>query len=43
MQNNTLGRYLNLDDFCTCTRTYQKYRDLINPYPQNVEETIPAL
>lgn len=43
MQSNMLGRYLNLDDFCTCTRTYQKYRDLINPYPQNVEETIPAL
>ena len=43
MQPQLLGRYLNLDDFCTCTQTYQKYRDRINPYPQNVEETIPAL
>ncbi|KAM3099945.1 hypothetical protein ACKFKF_13235 [Phormidesmis sp. 146-12] len=38
-----LGRYLNLDDFCTCTQTYQKHQDLINPYPQNIDETIPAL
>jgi hypothetical protein len=43
MQPQLLGRYLNLDDFCTCTQTYQKYRDLINPYPKNTEETIPAL
>ncbi|MBD1859697.1 MULTISPECIES: hypothetical protein [Leptolyngbya] len=43
MQNQMLGRYLDLDDFCTCTQTYGKYRDYIYPYPQNVEETIPAL
>jgi hypothetical protein len=43
MQSTMLGRYLNLDGFCTCTCTYQKYRDSINPYPQNLEETIPAL
>jgi hypothetical protein len=43
MQNQMLGPYLSLDDLCTCTQTYQKYHDLINPYPQNVDETIPSL
>ena len=51
MQSATLGRYFSLEDFCTCTQTYRKYRDRritqvrnrINPYPENVEETIPAL
>ncbi|MBW4542652.1 MAG: hypothetical protein KME43_26520 [Myxacorys chilensis ATA2-1-KO14] len=46
-----LGRYLSLEDFCTCTKTYRKFVDSfatrgrarINPYPQNTEETIPAL
>jgi hypothetical protein len=38
-----LGRYLSLADFCTCTQTYRKYVDKIDPYPQNLEETLPAL
>lgn len=38
-----LGRYLSLEEFCTCTQTYQKYANRIDPYPQNVEATIPAL
>ena len=40
----SLGKYLTLQDFCTCTQTYRKYCDKINPYPQtNIEETISAL
>jgi hypothetical protein len=38
-----LGRYLTLEEFCTCTQTYRKYADRINPYPENLGETIPAL
>ncbi|MBK4731979.1 hypothetical protein JJD41_19195 [Oxynema sp. CENA135] len=36
-------KYLTLETFCTCSQTYQKYRDRINPYPDNLEETLPAL
>ncbi|MBD2316365.1 hypothetical protein [Phormidium tenue] len=40
----SLGKYLTLKDFCTCTQTYRRYYDKINPYPQtNIEETILAL
>ncbi|MBD2665223.1 hypothetical protein B6N60_02405 [Richelia sinica FACHB-800] len=42
-ENIQLGKYLNLKQFCTCTQTYQKYSPNINPYPQNHQETIPAL
>ncbi|HEY9645103.1 MAG TPA: hypothetical protein V6C88_01970 [Chroococcidiopsis sp.] len=38
-----IGQYLTLEEFCTCTQTYQKYADRIDPYPENLEETIPAL
>jgi hypothetical protein len=38
-----LGKYFTLEAFCTCTQTYQKYQEAIDPYPQNWEETIPAL
>lgn len=38
-----LGKYLTLGEFCTCTQTYRKYVDRINPYPKNLAETIPAL
>ncbi|MEM1279663.1 MAG: hypothetical protein AAGG53_06455 [Cyanobacteria bacterium P01_H01_bin.152] len=38
-----VGRYLTLEELCTCTQTYQKYADQIDPYPKNIEETIPAL
>ncbi|MGG6266664.1 hypothetical protein ACQ4M3_40330 [Leptolyngbya sp. AN03gr2] len=38
-----LGQYLTLEELCTCTQTYQKYVAQINPYPENLQETIPAL
>jgi hypothetical protein len=38
-----IGQYLTLEEFCTCTQTYQKYADRIDPYPENLEETLPAL
>jgi hypothetical protein len=38
-----IGNYLSLAAFCTCTQTYQKYADKIDPYPSNREGTIPAL
>ncbi|NER81301.1 MAG: hypothetical protein F6K42_17390 [Leptolyngbya sp. SIO1D8] len=43
MTTRYLGRYLTLEEFCTCTQTYHKYCDQIDPYPKNLEETIPAL
>lgn len=43
MLSQKLGRYLTLEEFCTCTQTYRKYADQIDPYPQNREETIPTL
>jgi hypothetical protein len=38
-----LGQFLTLRDFCTCTNTYKRFADQIDPYPQNPEETIPSL
>lgn len=38
-----IGQHLTLEEFCTCTQTYQKDADQIDPYPKNLEETIPAL
>lgn len=38
-----LGKYLTLKQFCTCTQTYNKYADKINPWPHNIPETLPAL
>lgn len=43
MKKVKLGKYLTLEDFCTCTQTYHKYAGKINPFPENLEETIPAL
>jgi len=43
MHEILLGKYLTLQEFCTCTQTYRKYADQINPYPENRSETIPAL
>jgi hypothetical protein len=37
-----LGKYLTLNEFCTCTNTYQKYKDNIDPFPKN-PETITAI
>ncbi|MBD1876734.1 hypothetical protein H6F75_24915 [Nodosilinea sp. FACHB-131] len=39
----SLGRYLTLEEFCTCTQTYRNYADQIDPFPKNSEETLPAL
>lgn len=38
-----LGKYLTLEAFCTCTNTYQKYAEQIDPFPKNLDTTIPAL
>ena len=38
-----LGKYLSLEDFCTCTHTYQKYAVQIDPCPKNLDATISAL
>ena len=43
MQSLKLGKYISLEEFCTCSKTYQKYANSIDPYPKNIEETIPAL
>ena len=43
MHEILLGKYLTLQEFCTCTLTYHKYADQIAPYPENLEETLPAL
>ena len=42
MYENLLGKYLTLQEFCTCTQTYRRYADRIDPYPQNLGETLPA-
>ncbi len=43
MHNPLLGRYLHLAELCTCTQTYQRYAAQIDPFPKNLEETLPAL
>nr|WP_317036710.1 hypothetical protein [Nodosilinea sp. E11] len=43
MPRPTLGKYLTLVEFCTCTQTYQRYADQIDPFPKNLDETMPAL
>ncbi|MFB2881627.1 hypothetical protein [Floridanema aerugineum] len=43
MKEVKLGKYLTLEEFCTCTQTYQKYADQINPFPENLAETLPAI
>ncbi|WP_227873458.1 hypothetical protein [Aphanothece sacrum] len=37
-----LGKYLTLQDFCTCNQTYHKYADKIDPFPKD-KDTIRAL
>ncbi|MDB9312884.1 hypothetical protein PN462_07210 [Spirulina sp. CS-785/01] len=34
MKNLYLGKYLTLEQFCTCSKTYQKYSSQIDPWPQ---------
>ena len=43
MQVQRLGKYLTLAEFCTCTQTYQRFADQIDPFPKNLDETLPAL
>ena len=43
MTGQRLGKSLTLKEFCTCTQTYQKYSDQIDPLPKNLTETISAL
>lgn len=43
MKDVMLGKYLTLEEFCTCTNTYQKYASQINPFPENLLETLPAI
>ncbi|HEY9852005.1 MAG TPA: hypothetical protein V6D28_21200 [Leptolyngbyaceae cyanobacterium] len=43
MKDVMLGKYLTLEEFCTCTNTYQKYALKINPFPDNLLETLPAI
>ncbi len=43
MQQVKIGKYFNLEDFCTCTNTYKKYAAEINCYPTNQKEVILAL
>jgi hypothetical protein len=38
-----LGKYLTLTEFCTCTQTYHRYRDQIDPFPTNPDETVLAI
>ncbi len=42
MKTTTLGKYFTLEDFCTCTQTYKKYLNQIDPFPKN-PATITAL
>jgi hypothetical protein len=43
MTGEKIGKYLTLEKFCTCTQTYRTYKDQINPFPANPQETIPAI
>jgi len=43
METRRLGKYLTLQEFCTCTQTYSRYADQIDPLPKNLGETLPAL
>ncbi len=38
-----MGKYLGLEELCTCTQTYQKYANQIDPYPRNQVGAIRAL
>ena len=35
-----MKHYLTIEEFCTCTNTYSKYKDFINPYPQNPDSIV---
>ncbi len=40
METIHLGKYLTLADFCTCTQTYGKYSQQIDPNPKNSDSII---
>ena len=37
MKKLKIGKYLTLEDFCTCTQTYKKYAHQIDNTPKNIE------
>lgn len=41
-KDQRLGKYLSLEQFCTCTETYRRFEDSIDPYPRQ-DETLAAL
>jgi hypothetical protein len=43
MKETQLGKYLTLEEFCTCTQTYHRYADRIDPFPKNLDETVLAI
>ena len=44
MQDQPLGKYLTLEEFCTpAPRPTRRYADQIDPYPKNLDEILPAL
>ena len=43
MTERRLGKYLTLEEFCTCTQTYHRFADQSDPFPKNLDETLPAL
>ena len=42
-RHQPIGHYLTLEELCTCSRTYQRFADQIDPFPRNHLETIMAL
>lgn len=43
MDGYTLGQFLTLQQFCTCTDTYKAFAGEVNPYPSKPEVTVPLL
>jgi hypothetical protein len=43
MESQTLAQHLTLEEFCTCTQTYQRHAEQIDPYPKNLEGSLPAI
>ncbi|MEG3439610.1 hypothetical protein V0288_20955 [Pannus brasiliensis CCIBt3594] len=41
-RNDPIGKYFTLEEFCTCSNTYRKNADRIDPYPKN-PDSIEAL
>lgn len=37
MDEQPVGKFLTLRDFCTCAQTYRRFKDTIDPWPQNAQ------